>query len=59
MDHIDPFLLLDEMGPAEYEPDAGHTALVHVFDGSVTVNDRIIDEGNMVVFGRIAGVVHR
>ncbi|MHB1089939.1 MAG: pirin family protein [Ilumatobacteraceae bacterium] len=41
----------------EWEPEAGHTALVHVFDGNVTVNDRIIDEGNMVVFDRTAGGV--
>lgn len=41
----------------EWEPDAGHTALVHVFDGNVTVNERVIDEGNMVVFERTAGGV--
>jgi hypothetical protein len=41
----------------EWTPDAGHTALVHVFDGNVTVNDRIIGEGNMVVFERTAGGV--
>lgn len=41
----------------EWAPDAEHTALVHVFDGNVTVNDRIIDEGNMVVFDRTAGDV--
>lgn len=39
----------------EWSPDGGHTALVHVFDGKVTVNDRVIDEGNMVVFDRTAG----
>jgi hypothetical protein len=41
----------------EWTPAAGHTALVHVFDGSVTVNDRIIGEGKMVVFERTAGLV--
>lgn len=41
----------------EWTPDVGHTALVHVFDGTVTVNDRIIGEGNMVVFDRTAGDV--
>lgn len=41
----------------EWTPPAGHTALVHVFDGSVTVNDRIISEGNLVVFERTAGQV--
>lgn len=50
--------VLEPSDVVEWEPDAGHTALVHAFDGSVTVNDRIIDEGNMVVFGRTAGVVH-
>lgn len=39
----------------EWTPDAGHTALVHVFDGNVTVNDRIINEGDMVVFDHTAG----
>lgn len=39
----------------EWTPEAGHTALVHVFDGSVTVNHRIINEGDMVVFDRTAG----
>lgn len=41
----------------EWTPDVGHTALVHVFDGSVTINDQIINEGNMVVFDRTAGDV--
>ncbi len=39
----------------EWTPEVGHTALVHVFDGTVTVNDRIINEGEMVVFDRTAG----
>lgn len=39
----------------EWTPEAGHTALVHVFDGNVTVNQRIINEGDMVVFDRTAG----
>lgn len=41
----------------EWTPARGHTALVHVFDGSATVNDRIISEGNMVIFDRAAGQV--
>ena len=41
----------------EWAPPAGHTALVHVFDGSVKVNDRQIEEGNMVVLDRTAGLV--
>ncbi|MEO5973793.1 MAG: pirin family protein [Ilumatobacteraceae bacterium] len=41
----------------EWTPAAGHTALVHVFDGSATVNGRVISEGNMVIFERTAGLV--
>lgn len=41
----------------EWAPDAGHTALVHVFDGSVTVNERSISEGDMVVCERTGGVI--
>lgn len=41
----------------EWKPDTGHTALVHVFDGTVTVNDQIVGEGNMVVFDRTEGAV--
>jgi len=47
--------ILEPGDVVEWTPDAGHTALVHVFDRNVTVNDRIIDEGNMVVFERTAG----
>lgn len=49
--------VLEPNDVVEWEPDTGHTALVHVFDGNVTVNDRIVDEGNMVVFDRTAGGV--
>lgn len=41
----------------EWEPDAAHTALVHLFDGSVTVNNRSISEGEMVVCERVAGLI--
>jgi len=41
----------------EWSPDAGHTALVHVFVGGATVNEREVQEGDMVVCGRDAGMV--
>jgi redox-sensitive bicupin YhaK (pirin superfamily) len=41
----------------EWIPDASHTALVHVFDGEVTVNDRKVVSGQMVVFERSTGAV--
>ena len=41
----------------EWTPSEGHSALVHVFDGSATVNGRVISEGNMVIFERTAGLV--
>ena len=41
----------------EWIPDASHTALVHVFDGEVTVNDRKVVSGQMVVFERSIGTV--
>ena len=41
----------------EWIPDASHTALVHVFDGEVTVNDQKVVSGQMVVFERSAGTV--
>ncbi len=41
----------------EWIPDASHTALVHVFDGEVTVNDHKVVSGQMVVFERSTGTV--
>jgi len=41
----------------EWIPDASHTALVHVFDGEVTVNDKKVVSGQMVVFERSTGAV--
>ena len=41
----------------EWIPDASHTALVHVFDGEVTVNDQKVISGQMVVFERSTGAV--
>ena len=41
----------------EWIPDASHTALVHVFDGEVTVNDQKVVSGQMVVFERSIGTV--
>ena len=41
----------------EWIPEALHTALVHVFDGSVQVNGRAVDSGQMVVFERSAGAI--
>ena len=41
----------------EWIPDASHTALVHVFDGEVTVNDQKVVSGQMVVFERSTGTV--
>ena len=41
----------------EWIPDASHTALVHVFDGEVTVNDQKVISGQMVVFERTTGAV--
>ncbi|MBM3805295.1 MAG: pirin family protein [Actinobacteria bacterium] len=42
----------------EWTPDPAHTALVHVFEGEVTVNGRRVVSGQMVVFDRSAGAVH-
>ena len=50
-------VVLESGDVVEWTPEAGHTALVHVFDGSATVNNREINEGNMVVFDRTAGMV--
>ena len=41
----------------EWIPEPLHTALVHVFDGSVQVNGRAVDSGQMVVFERSAGAI--
>ncbi|MDA0286155.1 MAG: pirin family protein [Actinobacteria bacterium] len=41
----------------EWTPDVSHTALVHVFDGEVTVNDQKVVSGQMVVFERSTGTV--
>ena len=41
----------------EWIPDASHTALVHVFEGEVTVNDQKVVSGQMVVFERSTGTV--
>ena len=41
----------------EWIPDASHTALVHVFDGEVTVNGQKVVSGQMVVFERSTGTV--
>jgi redox-sensitive bicupin YhaK (pirin superfamily) len=41
----------------EWITDASHTALVHVFDGEVTVNDQKVVSGQMVVFERSTGAV--
>lgn len=41
----------------EWIPEALHTALVHVFDGSVQVNGRAVESGQMVVFERSAGAI--
>ena len=41
----------------EWIPDASHTALVHVFDGEVTVNEQKVVSGQMVVFERSTGTV--
>ncbi|MFM8902744.1 MAG: pirin family protein [Actinomycetota bacterium] len=42
----------------EWTPEPSHTALVHVFEGEVTVNGRRAVSGQMVVFERSAGTVH-
>ena len=41
----------------EWTPEPSHTALVHVFDGSVSVNGQTIESGQMVVFERSVGSV--
>ena len=41
----------------EWIPEALHTALVHVFDGSVQVNGRSVESGQMVVFEHSAGAI--
>jgi hypothetical protein len=41
----------------EWAPAEGHTALVHVFGGSVSVNDVTAVDGQMVVLERLAGAV--
>lgn len=40
-----------------WEPEAGHTVLVHLFGGSATVNNTLADDGHMVVCERSAGRV--
>ena len=40
-----------------WDPDDGHTVLVHVFSGSAVVNDTDADDGSMVVCERSAGRV--
>lgn len=41
----------------EWHPPAGHTALIHVFEGDVHVNDNEAVSGNMAVFERSAGSI--
>jgi len=41
----------------EWAPPAGHTALIHVFDGDAHVNDNAVASGQMAVFERSAGTV--
>ena len=41
----------------EWAPPAGHTALIHVFDGDAHVNDEAVASGQMAVFERSAGTV--
>jgi len=40
-----------------WSPEAGHTALVHVFDGALSVNGHAAESGQMLVFSRTAGDV--
>jgi len=40
-----------------WSPEASHTALVHVFDGEVIVNNEIGVDGHMMVFERTEGVI--
>ncbi|MFZ9818368.1 MAG: pirin family protein [Ilumatobacteraceae bacterium] len=41
----------------EWAPPAGHTALIHVFDGDAHVNDHAVTSGQMAVFERSEGTV--
>ncbi len=41
----------------EWDPPAGHTALIHVFDGDAQVNDSAAGSGDMAVFERSAGSI--
>jgi len=40
-----------------WEPDDGHTALVHVFDGGLMVNGHAARSGQMMVFERSSGAI--
>lgn len=42
---------------AAWEPDDGHTALVHVFDGSLSANGHDAGSGRMLVFERSSGAI--
>ena len=41
----------------QWQPAAGHTALVHVFDGELTGNGHAAASGQMMVFERSAGMI--
>ena len=41
----------------EWAPPAGHTALIHVFDGDARVNDELVTSGQMAVFDRQGGSI--
>ncbi|MFZ9707927.1 MAG: pirin family protein, partial [Ilumatobacteraceae bacterium] len=50
-------VLLHSGDEVQWSPEAGHTALVHVFDGETTVNGHAAKSGQMLVFERSGGSI--
>jgi hypothetical protein len=50
-------VLLHSGDEVQWSPEAGHTALVHVFDGETTVNSHAAKSGQMLVFERSGGSI--
>jgi redox-sensitive bicupin YhaK (pirin superfamily) len=50
-------VLLHDGDEVHWSPDSGHTALVHVFDGEMRVNDHAAQSGQMMVFERSGGSI--
>jgi redox-sensitive bicupin YhaK (pirin superfamily) len=50
-------VLLRRGEEVQWSPEAGHTALVHVFDGEARVNGHAATSGQMLVFERSGGSI--